>query len=139
MRFWYVCGVIAAVGTATPLPQTLQNTLDNSYKGSRVLLPCLKCPENHENRFVLPMYDSEPLRRVDEIMKKQNGYLYGPSLIGNSSYFPTGILGNAMVQQDQDQWYTDAYSLTSHVVEEMQLAADALRKVNTSSRLNMHY
>ncbi|ATZ47343.1 hypothetical protein BCIN_02g06330 [Botrytis cinerea B05.10] len=74
------------------------------------------------------MYDSEPLRRVDEIMKKQNGYLYGPSLIGNSSYFPTGILGNAMVQQDQDQWYTDAYSLTSHVVEEMQLAADALRK-----------
>lgn len=86
-------------------------------------------PGKQQARMMLPMHDSDPCRRIREIEEKQHGYLYGPSLLGNSSYFPTGPLGDAMVQQHQDKWYSDASWLVDTVSKEAETAAAALEKV----------
>jgi len=80
-------------------------------------------------RMVLPIFDSEPLRRRREIERKQEGFLYGTSLLGNTSYFPSGDLGNAMVQRDQEEWYADAEWLKSAVYRDAEKAGQALYKV----------
>lgn len=80
-------------------------------------------------RMVLPIFDSEPLRRRREIERKQEGFLYGTSLLGNTSYFPSGDLGNAMVQRDQEEWYADAEWLKDAVYRDAELAGQALYKV----------
>ena len=47
--------------------------------------------------FRLPMQDPSPEQRAQQINYHRQGYLYGPSVIGNSSYFPTGPLGDELV------------------------------------------
>jgi hypothetical protein len=86
-------------------------------------------PSQEQHKLVLPMNDSEPHKRIREIEQKRHGYLYGPSLLGNSSYFPTGPLGDAMVQHDQDQWFSDASWLVDTVTKEAASAAAALYRV----------
>lgn len=87
-------------------------------------------PTREEMEFLLPIHDPEPSSRALEISQKRLGYLYGPSLLGNSSYFPTGILGDAMVQQHQHDWYADSFWLVNTVNEEMPKAATALEAVS---------
>ena len=58
--------------------------------------------------YVLPMFDSNPTARAAELRENRAGYLYGPSLIGNSSFFPTGVLGNQLVQSEVALWTRDA-------------------------------
>ena len=101
-------------------------------------------PWKRRHKMVLPMHDGDPCQRIREIVEKQRGYLYGPSLLGNSSYFPTGPLGDAMVQQHQDRWYADASWLVDTVSQEAKTAAAALEKViavsvcRWQSRLSVH-
>lgn len=87
--------------------------------------------EGVQGNFTLPVEDRVPCKRVLGIEHKRQGYLYGPSLLGNTSYFPTGILGNAMVQQHMDQWLQDASWLTSVVEEEVNVAAATLKKASS--------
>lgn len=77
----------------------------------------------------LPNEDIDPYSRRREVEVKRTGFLYGPSLLGNSSYFPTGVLGNAMVQQHQDQWYEDAAWLVETAGEEAAAAMAAIQDV----------
>ncbi|KAI1347667.1 Lipoxygenase [Xylaria sp. FL0043] len=69
-------------------------------------------------RILLPIEDPDLFSRRLEVEQRRAGFLYGPSLLGNSSYFPTGLLGDAMVKQHQDQWYKDAKLLVDTVHEE---------------------
>ena len=88
-----------------------------------------KEPSNAHQKLALPVHDDSPDERGREISAKRGGYLYGPSLLGNSSYFPSGFLGQAMVQQHLDQWYQDAWDLTTIVQGEAQVAVDAVKLV----------
>ena len=83
-----------------------------------------------KTKFALPSEDSNPLERAHQIELKRQGYVYGPSLLGNTSYFPTGSLGDAMVQQHVDQWLSDAYWLTTAVEDEFKSASRALNEVS---------
>lgn len=81
-------------------------------------------------RFVLPVFDSEPTVRVEEIRTNRLGYQYGPPLLGNTSVFPTGPLGDAMVQRDKKLWFRDVQYVTDKVNGiEIPQAAQALAKV----------
>src|SRR5262245_53877188 len=77
-------------------------------------------------KLVLATEDVSPLLIRQEIEEKQLGFLYGPSLLGNSSFFPAGVLGDAMIKQHQDQWYTDAGWLTKTVNDEAEAAMAAI-------------
>ncbi|MCJ1405413.1 hypothetical protein MMC11_008641 [Xylographa trunciseda] len=78
--------------------------------------------EESERKYVLPIFDPRPSDRADEIKRNREGYLYGASLLGNTSYFPTGVLGDPMVKQHVDLWYTDAAWVSQKVAEEYQSA-----------------
>ncbi|OCL06344.1 Lipoxygenase [Glonium stellatum] len=52
------------------------------------------------NQTSLPQFDHNPGERANAILVKRRGYLYGPSKMGNASFFPTGNLGDAMVAND---------------------------------------
>lgn len=82
-----------------------------------------------QNKMVLPIFDDEPYQRNREIERKQLGYLYGESLLGNTSYFPSGSLGSSMVQEHQTQWYSDAEWLKNAVYTDAASSAAALEKV----------
>jgi len=91
-------------------------------------------PQNEDSgdgwrKYVLPVFDATPSERADQIERNREGYLYGASLLGNTSYFPTGLLGDAMVKSDVDLWYEDAAWVSENVERESQLAAAAVSKV----------
>lgn len=54
--------------------------------------------------MVLSIHDINPRKRVQDITNKQEGFLYGSPLLGNISCFSFGVLGDAMVQRDLDEW-----------------------------------
>ena len=87
------------------------------------------------SKFAIPAEDDYPSLRALEIDQKRQGYLYGPSLLGNTSYFPTGIMGDAMVQQHIDEWLQDASQVNEVVDQEAKSAAAALSVVGNMSRL----
>lgn len=84
-------------------------------------------------KYVLPVFDGTPSERADQIERNRKGYLYGASLLGNTSYFPTGLLGDAMVERDVDLWYEDAAWVSENVARESQLAAAAVGMVKYCS------
>ena len=88
-------------------------------------------PDDGRTRFSLPLYDGALSSRVAEIELKRQGFLYGPSLLGNTSYFPTGPLGSAMAQQHVDQWLQDAKWLTRTVEAESVAATTELDRVGS--------
>ena len=87
------------------------------------------------SKFTISAGDTFSSLRALEIERKRQGYLYGPSLLGNTSYFPTGIMGDAMVQQHIDEWLQDASWMNSVVEEEAKSAAKALLKAGDILRL----
>ena len=86
-----------------------------------------------QTRFTLPSKDDASLIRVREIQQKRKGYLYGPSLLGNTSYFPTGFLGDAMVKQHVDSWLRDAAWVNHAVEEEANAAVAAAKEVSSTT------
>lgn len=89
-------------------------------------------PEGQQSMFTVPIEDHSPSMRTLEIEQKRQGYLYGPSLLGNTSYFPTGSLGAAMVQQHMEEWAQDASWVNNAVEEEMKAAAATLEKARST-------
>jgi len=116
MRVKYTWIALALTVNSTPILQTQYPIVANNVP-----------KKQHE--MILPMYDNEPEKRRKEIEEKRKGFLYGKSLLGNSSYFPTGTLGDAMVQTQQRQWYAEADPLTQAVGFDSMMAFDALEKV----------
>ena len=129
MQLELLCLLIIVECTAFPLLQLgsryeswkslQQYRFDQRYSGEEL------------GKFTLPIEENSPSMRAKEIEQKRQGYLYGPSLLGNTSWFPTGILGKAMVQQHMDQWLQDASWLTNVVEEEVKAAATTLKKASS--------
>ncbi|CAI6332244.1 unnamed protein product [Periconia digitata] len=102
------------------------------YDGTQQVLsdhkPSINLPTN--DGFVLPVFDSKPVSRAEEIRSNRIGYQYGPPLLGNTSYFPTGPLGDAMVQRDKQMWFQDVQYVTEKVNGiEIPQAARALAEI----------
>ncbi|KAH7346897.1 putative arachidonate 5-lipoxygenase [Rhexocercosporidium sp. MPI-PUGE-AT-0058] len=55
----------------------------------------------------LPQF-SNITARLEAISIKRQGWLYGPSLLGNASFFPTGSLGIARMQSDMGLFALDS-------------------------------
>ena len=121
--------LIAAECTAIPLFKHVARY--DSWKSLQQYRLYQGNPGEEQGKFTLPIEDNSPSMRVLDIEQKRQGFLYGPSLLGNTSWFPTGTLGKAMVQQHMDQWLQDASWLTSVVEEEMNAAAATLKKASS--------
>lgn len=81
-------------------------------------------------KYVLPVFDDDYKGRLQEIVNNREGYQYSAPLLGNTSYFAGGLLGEAMVQRDKQLWFRDVQDI-SHSVNNIELpqAAGALAKV----------
>lgn len=95
----------------------------------KVLGPSHVLPSDHNAKFTLPVHDTTPRDRISEIRLAREGYKYGPPLLGNTSYYPTGSLGDAMAARDAAEWYRDAEDITNDVYPDIKEAATAITKV----------
>ena len=68
--------------------------------------------------YVLPQFDPNPAQRSQEVVINHGGYLYGPPLIGNSSYFPAGSLGSLRVGSDVKAFIQNAAFITDSIQKE---------------------
>ncbi|KAL8694933.1 MAG: hypothetical protein Q9218_000504 [Villophora microphyllina] len=68
--------------------------------------------------YVLPQSDPNPSQRAAEIAIDRAGYLYGPPLLGNNSFFPTGPLGNQRVAADIAVFTANASYITESIEKE---------------------
>lgn len=50
--------------------------------------------------YVLPMDDPAPGARQQQLTRNQQGYVYGPRILGNGPFFINGTLGNALVAEE---------------------------------------
>lgn len=81
----------------------------------KFLSPDLPRIPQGKNTYTLPVFDSDSSERFEEIHINRNGYKYGPPLLGNTSVFPTGVLGDARVQADKQLWFRDVQYVTEQV------------------------
>jgi hypothetical protein len=68
-----------------------------------------------KNKYVLPVFDTNYMARAQEIINNREGYQYSAPLLGNTSYFAGGILGEAMVQRDKQLWFRDVQYISDNV------------------------
>ena len=55
-----------------------------------------------ESAYSLPQFDGDRELRVAGLNEKRQGWAYGPSIAGNTSFYPTGTLGDAAVEADNE-------------------------------------
>ena len=82
------------------------------------------------NLTSLPQHDSDPTARSQAILVKRQGYLYGPSLIGNSSFFISGNLGVARMDADIVQFSIDEDYVNGTVSQDLLLVEGAVGAVS---------
>ena len=80
--------------------------------------PSLLSPTYVEPKYTLPQFDRDPSQRRDEVASNHAGFLYGPPLIGNSSFFPTGTLGGQRVNADVVAFTQNAAFITQSIEAE---------------------
>ena len=89
-----------------------------------------RAPEAGLDGFSLPVFDPHAEDREFEIAANREGYQYGPPLLGNTSFFPAGVLGERMVLRDKQLWFEDVAYVTEKVNKvEIPSAARALANV----------
>lgn len=118
MRFHTVClvlGTLAITGDAAPRPQNL----------------ITRQSVNDTSPACLPQHDDDTQSRVDEVAAKQEGFVYGPSLIGQAAAFPNGTLGNARAQSDMDLWNVDREEIDSAVAKDVEIIQKAIAAVSS--------
>ena len=73
-------------------------------------LVAAQAPENATQIVPLSLPDTEEeiVARQAEIATARAGFLYGPSPLGNVSYYPDGPLGDARVSQDVFAFFEEA-------------------------------
>lgn len=81
--------------------------------------------------YVLPQLDPNLLSRQQEVVAGRAGYRYGPSLLGNSSFFPTGPLGDQRVAADVALFTKNATYITLSIEKETPPVEEAVRAVCT--------
>lgn len=90
--------------------------------------------QNTSMSYSIPTCPQNGTARQQAIAVKRTGYLYGPSLMGNTSYFPSGSLGDAMVERDIAQWTVDYTTMQKLATEDAEGALQALAQVSSHSR-----
>lgn len=80
--------------------------------------------------YVLPQFDPNPSERSQEVAISHAGFLYGPPLIGNSSYFPGGALGAQRVGSDILAFRQNAALITKAIEDESGAVEERIRKVS---------
>ncbi len=89
------------------------------------------------NSYVLPTYDFAPVARQQQVTEHREGYIYGPSLLGNLSFFPTGALGDALVAEELELLFEELEIFQSIIDLEAQEVVTALSKV-CDTRLSVY-
>ena len=80
--------------------------------------PSLISPKYVEPKYSLPQFDHNPSQRRNEVALNHAGFLYGPSLIGNSSFFPTGTLGDQRVNADVGAFLQNSAFINQSIEDE---------------------
>ncbi|KAK5990493.1 Manganese 11R/13S-lipoxygenase [Cladobotryum mycophilum] len=75
----------------------------------------------------LPQNDPNPAARKAEVAKRNAGFIYGPSLIGEAAPFPNGTLGNALSQHDMDLWGVDRKEIDGRIAMDVQALNPAIQ------------
>lgn len=79
--------------------------------------------------YTLPQLDPNPSLRAQEVAINHAGFLYGPPLIGNSSFFPAGKLGNQRVGTDVIAFQRNAAFITQSIEKESVAVVEKITKV----------
>ena len=111
---------LAAITQALPQPQFSST---QSLNGSRV----------SDGNYTLPASEPNPAARAAELTRNRAGYQYGPSKIGNSSFFLSGPLGDQLVQTEIADWNKSAASIQAGVQTDASLALQNLVAVSNRS------
>lgn len=82
---------------------------------------------------VLPQNDPNPEDRANGVAARDEGFVYGPSLIGEASPFLNGTLGNAWHERDMDLWSVDREEIDSRLAKDTAALQEQLASVS-----NMH-
>lgn len=90
------------------------------------LTPPSSGPSISNPRYILPQLDPNPSQRAQEVAINRAGFLYGPPLIGNSSFFPGGALGGQRVEADVAAFTQNAAFITQAIETE---SAPVIQKV----------
>lgn len=77
----------------------------------------------------LPQF-SNITARLEAISIKRQGWLYGPSLLGNASFFPTGSLGIARMQSDMGLFAIDNAYISSREQADLLAVQQAVAAVS---------
>lgn len=112
---------LAVLGQCYALPLGEQTVLSPGYP--RI--------SHGKDIYALPIFDANATDRFEEIRINREGYQYGEPLLGNTSFFPTGVLGDAKVLSDKQLWFQDVQYITDNVNNiEWPQAARALAEVS---------
>ena len=94
--------------------------------------PSLLNPTYVEPKYALPQFDRNPSQRRDEVASNHAGFLYGPPLIGNSSFFPNGTLGSQRVNADVAAFTQNAAFITQSIEAERGAVVQKVTQVTIS-------
>lgn len=78
----------------------------------------------------LPQDDPDPKARAAGVQTRNEGFIYGPSLIGEAAPFPNGTLGNARHEADMDIWRVDREEIDARVAKDVQAVQAAILAVS---------
>jgi hypothetical protein len=81
---------------------------------------------NTSTAYSLPVNDLASSIRQQQIAINRAGYLYGPSPLGNTSFFPTGVLGEALVLSDVAIFGAEYEVFTTLIAMDVEVITDAL-------------
>jgi hypothetical protein len=87
----------------------------------------------------LPQNDPHPHERAAAVSAKDEGYVYGPSLIGEAAPFPNGTLGNARQKADMATWAVDRKEIDARIAMDVKSVETAIVAVSLLSLLRLKH
>lgn len=79
--------------------------------------------------YILPQFDPNPSQRAQGVVINRAGFSNGPSLIGNSSFFPAGTLGDQRVKTDIAGFIQNAAFITQAIEDEKGAVEQKIKQV----------
>ena len=118
---YMVLGALAQAASAMPKPNAAADEL-------------VARQSNATGPAMLPQDDPDPQARAKGIAIRDEGFVYGPSLIGEASPFLNGTLGNAWHEHDMALWSVDREEIDSRIKIDSKHIQETLLK--TTVRIN---
>ena len=91
---------------------------------------CTFSPDNNGSA-VLPQCDTHQTQRALGVASRNEGFVYGPSLVGDAAPFPNGTLGNARSAADMKLWTVDRDAMDTAIGKDAALLQQAIELVST--------